>query len=173
MNEVLHRAGISRTSLEGAWERAYPCAIGAAIGLAWLAWGHYVVCAASANSWHLDQMYTAVFGFAAVTTGYLATFYGTIQSMSSGFVHRIRGTKVFVSFLGYTRSAIKIGFACAVLSAVMMVFTPLPTVRYSWSNVSSAVWIFVSVWTIISFYRVASLLFFLFETDLPREKPGG
>ena len=173
MNEVTCNSGIAGVSWHGTWERAYPCVIGAAAGAAWLMWGHDVVCVSNANGWHLDQMYTAVFGFTAVTTGYLATFYGTIQSMSSGFVHRIRGTRVLALFLKFIKAAIKIGFVCAVLSAVMMILVPLPADRYSWPNLSSAVWIFISVWAIVSFYRVASLLFFLFETEIPRERPGG
>jgi hypothetical protein len=142
------------------------------VAVAWWLWGVHLVCLAEINRWHLDQIYTAMFGFTAVTTGFLGTFYCTVHSMTTGFIHRIRNTAVLRVFLRYTRTAIVVGFASSIISMIMMVVTPLPNSRVSWEMACSLMWVFTSIWAVLGFCRVAALLFPLFESGVPDERSG-
>jgi hypothetical protein len=163
-------AGFDSWSWETIRERYYPLAGGIATALAWWLWGVHLVEFSESHNWHLDQIYTAMFGFTAVTTGFLGTFYGTIQSMTTGFISRIRDTTVLRVFLRYTKNAIIVGFVSSLISMAMMVVAPLPRICPSWESAASSIWMLVSVWAVLGFYRVASLLFPLFETHVPDER---
>lgn len=147
------------------WESAYPFVLGVAATVIWVFIGNKVAHHAAANSWHFDQIYASFFGFASITTGFLATFYGTIQSMSSGFIQRIRGTRIFIRFLLLTKRAIIMGFMGCLSTVPMLIIQPLPTEKYSLGSFAVALWLGVAVWTIAGFWRVASSFFLLFEAN--------
>lgn len=147
------------------WENSYPLALGLGATVAWMFVGYKMACYASANSWHFDQIYVSFFGFASITTGFLATFYGTIQSMSGGFIQRIRGTRILTRFLFLTKRAIIMGFVGCVSTVPMLIIQPLPTEKYSLSSFVVAVWLGISVWAIAGFWRVASCFFLMFEAN--------
>lgn len=161
----------SRLGLVGIWEQIYPFVLGLLAAVAWIIFGADVVVYAGHHNWHLDQLYTAVFAFLAVTTGFLATFYCTIQCMSEGFIQRICNTRTLSGFLAFTKHAIIIGFIMSLVSIPMMVVTPLPTTSFSLGSLIVAVWLGVAVYAVASFYRVASLFFFLFEARIDRGRP--
>jgi hypothetical protein len=127
--------------------------------------GYRIACYADANSWHFDQIYSAFFGFASITTGFLATFYGTVQSTSIGFIQRIRGTKALSGFLRLTKRAIVMGFVGCVVTVPMLVIQPVPKEQYSAKAFAVALWLGVAVWALSGFWRVASSLFLLFESN--------
>jgi hypothetical protein len=156
---------ISRTKLVPAWELYYPFFFGLAACAGWLLIGHRLACFAEERGWHFDQLYVAFFGFASITTGFLATFYGTVQSMSAGFIQRIRGTKALTGFLRLSKRAILMGFAGCIATVPMLIIQPVPIVQFSLSAITVAVWLGIAVWTIAGFWRVARWLFLLFETD--------
>jgi hypothetical protein len=145
------------------WERHYPMGLGFLAAIAWTLWGYRLVCYSDAQNWHFDQIYVAFFGFASITTGFLATFYGTIQSMSSGFIQRIRNTRSLSGFLRFTKYAIIAGFAASVLTVPMLVIQPVPKDKYSVASIGVGVWLGIAVWSISCFWRVVSSLFLLFE----------
>lgn len=116
--------GFGLKEAEALWERTYPTVVGACVGLAWLMWGFRLVCLSAKLGWHLDQLYTAVFGFLAISTGFLATFYGTVRSISDGFIGRIRDTRAMTRFLVMTKSAIITGFFVSLASIPMLIAAP-------------------------------------------------
>jgi len=120
--------------MRAAWEAVYPILFGMVAALLWYRFGPSIVKIAADKSWHLDQLYTAVFGFLSITTGFLATFYGTIQSVSDGFIGRIRETRVMNKFLLYLKQGIVAGFAVTILTIPMMIVTPLPGIRTTLAN---------------------------------------
>ena len=167
MSGALHRISRLPLSVSRSWEQCYPWVFGATATSATLLWGDQVTSVCKAHDWHLDQVYPAIFGFLAITTGYLATFYGTIQSISDGFIGKIKHTRVMGRFLHFSKSAIVWGFIVSVITVPLMVISPLPTDGRPTKNLVVAVWIGISVASIASFYRVASMLFFLFEAKIP------
>lgn len=148
------------------WEHAYPAVFGAVTAVACLFWGYKLVGIAVDRNWHLDQIYSAALALVAITTGFLATFYGTIQSMTTGFIQQIRQTSKFRLFLAYVRQAIVIGFVVSVFTVPALVVQPMPGPTVSQETIWSALWLGSVVWALASFYRVASLMFFVFEARI-------
>lgn len=153
-----------------------PFTVGIVAFIATAKWGYLLTDFSKANGWKLDQIYTAGFGFLAVTTGFLATFYATLQSTAEGFVQKIRATKggTLLKFLTLTKRAIILGFVVSLFSVPMMVVSPFPNGDvFSWPTIISSIWIGATVWAVASFYSVASMFFMLLETQVnPRRGAG-
>src|SRR5690348_12052366 len=115
MVETAHRDA-PRLHLGALGERLYPMVVGLAAAVAWLLYGDELVVLCARKGWHLDQLYTAVFAFLAVTTGVLATYYCTLVAMSEGFVRYIRETRIFAGFLAYVKRSIVSGFFVSLAS---------------------------------------------------------
>lgn len=162
-----------RLDFEAIRERFYPLCIGIAVAVLWLLWGHKIVAVCVKENWHIDQMYTAVFAFLAITTGFLATFYCTIVCMSDGFVRLIRDTKKMQGFLRFAKRAIILGFFVSLASIPMMVAELAPAEQFSISAFVVGLWLGASAWAIAAFFRVASLFFFLFEAKVEPRRPAG
>ena len=162
-----------RLSIEAIRERFYPLFLGLVGAAASLLWGHKLVAICVKEAWHVDQLYTAVFAFLAITTGFLATFYCTIACMSEGFIRQIRDTRVMHGFLSYLKRAILLGFVVSLASIPRMVAQPVPTEQFSISAIVAAAWLGSAIWAIAAFYRVASLFFFLFEARTKPRLPAG
>ncbi|WP_148291191.1 hypothetical protein [Methylobacterium sp. B1] len=62
------------------------------------------------NQLSLSQMYTAIFGWASVMTGFQFGVYGLIFSKTDGFIAKISSTKAMRDFMSYTSAAVKLGF---------------------------------------------------------------
>jgi hypothetical protein len=155
----------SRSRILPIWEQYYPLIFGILSAAVWLMLGCKVVSFFEHSNWHLDQIYVSFFGFASIATGFLATFYGTIQSISTGFIQRIRGTKALSGFLRLTKRAIIMGFVGCIVTVPMLVIQPVPKERYSLETFAVALWLGIAVWAISGFWRVASSLFLLFESS--------
>jgi hypothetical protein len=153
----------------------YPLLVGAVSGLVCAKWGHVLAGISVHHNWHLDQVYTAVFGFLAVTTGFLATFYATLQSTTDGFVQRIRNTKgrTLSKFLILTKYAIVVGFVAAIISIPMIVIAPLPSPYLNMATLMSSLWVGLAIWAISSFVAIASAFFMLLETPVPPRRGAG
>ena len=155
---------------------AFPFVLGVISAFVCAKWGHVLAELATKNVWKLDQTYTAGFGFLAVTTGFLATFYATLQTATDGFVQRIRITKghTLTKFLTLTKRTIVLGFVVALLSVPMMVATPVPqSDPLALATLASSIWFGATVWAVASFYSVASVFFMLLETPASRRHGGG
>jgi hypothetical protein len=164
---------IANFDARGLWDDIYPTVSGVVVAVLWLFIGSKVVAVCEDNKWHLDQIYTAMFGFLAITTGFLATFYGTLQSVSSGFLDKMRGTRTLGSFMSYTRGAIVLGLITSLLSVIMMVAAPLPLQNFTLASFFMSLWMGLIICALCSFYRSARWFFFLLETRIPPNYPGG
>jgi hypothetical protein len=162
-----------RLDFDAIRERFYPLCVGALTALVWLLWGDKLVAICAKEQWHIEQMYTAIFAFLAITTGFLATFYCTIVCMSEGFVRQIRDTKKMWGFLAFVKRGIILGFIISLASIPMMIAAPTPTEQFSISAIIVAIWLGGAAWAIAAFYRVASLFFFLFEAKTEPRRPAG
>ena len=161
------------SELRSTWESVYPIIFALGAVAFWCLAGKHLVAVSEAKRWHLDQLYTAIFGLLSITTGFLATFYGTIQSMSEGFIKMIKNTNVMSKFLRFTKRAIITGFIVSILTIPMLVTTPLPQERWSLAFIWVGIWCGLAVYAICTFLRVGTNLFVLFETRAPTWRPGG
>lgn len=170
---MTNKPNLKLRSARTAWETAYPCLFGLFTCVIWYMIGAHVISMCDTHKWHLDQLYAAVFGFLSITTGFLATFYGTVQSTSDGFIKLIKDTRIMSKFLRFTKGAIVTGFVVSILTIPMLVTTPLPRDKMSASYWLMTIWLGLSVYAVCKFFRVASNLFFLFETQAPAWRTGG
>ena len=113
-----------RVALVYIWQDAYPMIAGAGVFLAVIWRGDWMACAITAHHIDLTNFYTAIAGLFAIITGFLATFYGSIQAIVDTRLHRISRSAVFLRFIRYIKVATKVGFGIAILSIPFIVFSP-------------------------------------------------
>ncbi|HLO75349.1 MAG TPA: hypothetical protein VK196_02695 [Magnetospirillum sp.] len=155
------------------WERTYPFTLGVIAFAGWIAFGHQLAELAGLRMWAFEKIFESMFGFISITTGFLAGFYGTIQSITEGFIQDIRKSPAFEMLLVYAKHGIIIGFVFAIYTVPFMIIQPLPLVQFSIENGFVASWCALCATSLSMFWRVAQHLFGLFETKVDRPNPGG
>jgi hypothetical protein len=78
----------------------------------------------NAGKIELSNLYTAIAGLFAIITGFLATFYGSIQAIIDTRLKRIATTAVFRRFISYIKTATLAGFVIALVSIPLIILTP-------------------------------------------------
>ena len=73
------------------------------------------------NDLSLPQLYTAIFGWASVMTGFQFGVYGLIFSKNDGFISQILTTKAMDIFMSYTAKAVKLGFLLTILGVPFLI----------------------------------------------------
>jgi hypothetical protein len=85
------------------WEISYPAAFGVVIFASLLIYGKAIFSIIDADKIELSNIYTAVSGLFAIITGFLATFYGSIQAIIDTRLKRIEKTEIFIRFISYIK----------------------------------------------------------------------
>lgn len=110
------------------------------------------------------NLYTAVFDWSAVQTGFLFGVYGFVFGKTDGFIGAVRNTIAMKNFIGYTRNATIVGFFLTIISIPMLVVNPTMNSQYSAFFFIIAAWFSVFVWAFISFLRVAFIFGIIVRT---------
>jgi hypothetical protein len=164
---AMHRS-IGRVSIGYVWEVSYPIAAGIGVFAITISYGPAIFCAIDAGKIELSNIYTAIAGLFAIITGFLATFYGSIQSIADTRLRRVSKTKVFNRFILYIKVATISGFLIAIISIPYIVFAP--TALGTWTaRIAVALWCGVCAYGLATFIRVAGMLFFIFEHSPPED----
>jgi hypothetical protein len=102
---------------------------------------------------NVSALYSAVFGWASIQTGFLFSVYGFIASKTDGFIAEIKGSRAMTLFKRYTMRAMLIGFGLTLLTIPLIVTgdQPLTDSRFY----VSAAWFSVFAWAFAAFLRVA------------------
>jgi hypothetical protein len=162
---ALHRS-LGRASIGRIWEVSYPTAAGVGTFAIVISYGPIIICAIDPGKIELSNVYTAIAGFFAVITGFLATFYGSIQSITDTRLKRISRTAAFKRFLRYIKIATISGFAIALISIPYIIL--VPTGSGPWvPRFAVAIWCGACAYGLATFIRVAGMLFFIFERAPP------
>lgn len=119
-----------------------------------LLFGNKLLALISAGTIGLTSLYDAVFGWAAIQTGFLFSVYGFIAGKRKGFIGAIRGTPAMKNFNSYLWRAMAAGFLLTFWSMPMLVLEITPD-DYSVKYVITALWFSVFIWGFLSFLRVA------------------
>jgi hypothetical protein len=163
---------LRRVSAGYIWQETYPALAGAAV-FAIVFWkGEAIACSIALHKVELSNVYTAVGGIFAIITGFLATFYGSIQSIVDTRLKRISKTGVFLRFIRYIKIATKCGFAVALLSIPYLIFSPSTGGSLA-NRTLVAAWCGACIFGLAAFVRVAGLLFFIFEYQPPEDNGAG
>nr|WP_129545772.1 hypothetical protein [Methylorubrum zatmanii] len=102
-------------------EKWLPLLSGATAACLCVAYKDIIVSTFTSQNFSLPQLYTAIFGWASITTGFLFGVYGLIISKTDGFINQVRDTKVMGVFLSYTSRAVILGFVLTILGMPFLV----------------------------------------------------
>ncbi|GJL92148.1 hypothetical protein [Hyphococcus sp.] len=73
------------------------------------------------DGWSLDNLYSVVFDWSSIQTGFVFGIYGFVVRKSDGFISEIRPTVAITQFLSHTKKAIVIGFLFTFASIPLVV----------------------------------------------------
>lgn len=109
----------------------------------------------AAKEWTSSGLYSAVFGWSAIQTGFAFGVYGFIIGKQDGFVHALRGTAMFERFESYIKRANWGGLALTFPCIPLIVTDPNIAEPLSTAYVIVAIWFAGFVWAFLAFCRLA------------------
>lgn len=105
--------------------------------------------------WNASNLYSAVFGWAAIQTGFAFGVYGFIAGRRDGFVGALQGTIAMVRFVTYVKRAVVAGFILTFFSLPLIIAAPSLDAPFSWSFLVAVCWFSIFVWAFCAFLRLA------------------
>ena len=114
-----------------------------------------IVTSIEASKWQVANLYTAVFSWAAIQTGFAFGVYGFVVGRSEGFIPEIRNTIAMRRFLGYVKRANVGGFLLTIVSLPLTIFSPNPAPQGSAQFFLVLLWFGLFLWTLLAFLRIA------------------
>ena len=107
------------------------------------------------NQWSVTGLYSAIFDWAAIQTGFSFGVYGFVLGKGSGFVNEMRGTVAMARFISYIKRANFAGFALTILSIPLIISELSIGHPYSFNFIVVALWFSLFFWAFFSFLRIA------------------
>lgn len=107
------------------------------------------------NRWKVESLYSAVFNWASVQSGFVFGIYGFIVSKRDGFIGEIAHTHTFTQLTRYARRAYLTGFALTFASLPLTVAQPAISDPASNAFLIASIWFAAFIWTFCAFLRVA------------------
>ena len=141
-------------------ERFTPIVLSAAALL--IIWWFRVSIAANfaTENWKNTDLYSAVFGWASIQTGFVFGVYGFVASKTDGFIKQVSQDNSFYRFVSYIKWAMAAGFVLTSFTLPMIVVSPDLIDSSTDGFRATAIWFTFFVWTFCAFLRVA----FIFGT---------
>lgn len=125
------------------------------------------------DGWQSSNLYSAVFNWASIQSGFVFGVYGFIATKRDGFAGEMAKAPSFDLFLKYARRAYLTGFALTFVSLPIMVANPNLATASPREFSIVAIWFAVFVWTFCAFLRVAFIFGIISATpDRPVEIMG-
>ncbi|MDO8877751.1 MAG: hypothetical protein Q8M24_11995 [Pseudolabrys sp.] len=123
------------------------------VALAWLK--PVIFALVEDQSISINNLYTAIFDWASIQTGFLFAIYGFIAGKTDGFIGEIRHTRSMKRYNSYLKKAILAGFLLTITSIPLIVtqYEVKPTEFYRYYVV--AAWFSIFMWAFFSFARAA------------------
>ena len=106
------------------------------------------------NKWQSDSLYSAIFDWSAIQTGFAFGVYGFVIGKTDGFVEKLRNTAAMNRFIVYIKRANLTGFLLTLASIPLIVVNPTVSESF-YSYLVVAIWFSVFVWSFMSFLRLA------------------
>lgn len=107
------------------------------------------------DDWKSSDLYTAIFGWASIQTGFVFGIYGFVASKTDGFIKQVSDDRSFRRFVGYIKRANLAGFLLTFFTLPMIVTSPELKDAHTTPFVITMVWFAVFIWTFCAFLRVA------------------
>ncbi|MEA1833998.1 hypothetical protein U8607_18070 [Methylobacterium durans] len=114
-------ANLRRYSLYGVFEAWSPLFIALSAFFAFIFFKSSIVILFINNELSLPQLYTAIFGWSSVMTGFQFGVYSLIFSKNDGFIAKILPTVAMRRFMTYTKRAVILGFILTIFGMPFLV----------------------------------------------------
>lgn len=144
-----------RTRVALAAETHGPLALGALALAALLCFADPIAAEFAAGTWKSGALYSAIFGWSAIQTGFAFGVYGFVLEKTGGFMAAMRGTKTLERFEGHIKRANWTGFVLTFLTIPLIVAEPQIAEPLTLSYVLVAAWFSLFVWAFLAFLRLA------------------
>tara|TARA_R110000823_G_scaffold41531_1_gene109464 strand:- start:146 stop:625 length:480 start_codon:yes stop_codon:yes gene_type:complete len=102
---------------------------------------------------NLENLYSAIFDWSSIQTGFLFSVYGYVASKTDGFLAEIKDSRSMSAFRKYTSRAMFIGFILTVVTIPLIVVDFDISTNFRFLLVS--IWFALFVWAFAGFLRVA------------------
>jgi hypothetical protein len=136
-------------------ERFGPIAAAACMVVALYVFRDHLTTAAVSKGFDLSNIYSSVFDWSSIQTGFVFGIFGFVAGKSGGFIEAIRETREMALFLTYTKRAIYLGFSLTFSSIAMSITSFNIDPSTPWKFHVFAAWSFLSLWGFLAFLRVA------------------
>lgn len=144
-------------------------------------WGSTLIEWALSKGWAVENIYSAIFGLSAITSGALLTFYVAISAKPHPTLERLQNHPKFLDYKRYVKSALVIGIALAIITIPYMVIEPLilplgnllEDYTGLLRNAAVAAWFGLSAAALVAFGRVVSNFFLIMDMNLPPRRGAG
>jgi hypothetical protein len=125
------------------------------------------------NRWDASNLYSAVFNWASIQSGFVFGIYGFIATKKDGFAGVFARGGSFTRFLAYARRAYATGFFLTFISLPIMVVDPVISDSRELEFWIVAAWFATFIWTFCAFLRVAFIFGMVTATsEQPKGIPG-
>ncbi|MBL4829233.1 MAG: hypothetical protein JKY55_04995 [Aliivibrio sp.] len=109
----------------------------------------------STDNWKSVGLYSAIFGWSAIQTGFAFGVYGFVVGKGDGFIAALRNTKAMARFMDYIKRTNITGFLLTITSIPLIITEPKVTESLSFSYVVVSLWFALFIWSFLSFLRLA------------------
>lgn len=150
--------------------RYFPLILAAACVIALLYWRDAVLALLVSRGASLSTLFSAVFDWAAIQTGFLFSVYGFLVGKTDGFVAAVKKTEAMARFNRQLGRAMITGFVLTAISMGLIVVAPMPA-AFGFVYLFVAAWLGLFVWAFIAFLRVAYLFGVIVKTPDRKDLP--
>jgi hypothetical protein len=112
----------------------------------------------------ITELYTAVFDWASIQSGFLFGIYGFIAGKNDGFIGEIRHTRSMQIYNKYLWRAIVVGFSLTASTIPLLVTQYEPKADSQVLFYIVVLWVSLFVWAFLAFARVAYIFGILVKT---------
>jgi hypothetical protein len=119
----------------------------------------------------IDNLFSAIFGWAAIQTGCVFAIYGFIAGKTDGFIGEARNTRSMRRYNVFIKRAIASGFILTIGSMPLIVWKLKIGADDIGIYMIIAIWFSVFVWAFLSFARVAYIFGLLIRVEDQKRIP--
>lgn len=109
----------------------------------------------ASHAWRSSGLYSAIFGWSAIQSGFAFGVYGFVLGKSGGFVASLKGTQTMARFEGYIKRAIWTGFLLTFVTIPLIVCEPVASQPLNKTYVIISAWFAFFIWAFLAFLRLA------------------
>lgn len=136
-------------------EQYGPALVGALVFAMLLYCAETVAAGFATNQLKSSGLYSAIFGWSAIQTGFAFGVYGFVVGKSNGFIGALRGTQTLARFEGYIRRANWTGFSLTFATIPLIIAEPAITEPFTYSYILISIWFSFFISSLLAFFRLA------------------